>query len=86
MENPKLTTLEKNSKTKGFLEEEWFTDKTVIGFSPSCSPLGSVIKMVFGAWEVSVMIASSIFAVVSLTMHPQWHDMLSGKQNIYHEW
>lgn len=49
MENPKLITLEKNSKTKGFLEEEWFTDKTVIGFSPSCSPLGSVIKMVFGA-------------------------------------
>lgn len=32
------------------------------------------------------MVASSISAAVSLTVLPQWHDMLSGKQNIYHKW
>lgn len=91
--NGKWITLEKNSKIKGFLEKfslarqrrvvyrqdgDWF-------FSQQ-QPLGSVIKTVLGAWEFSVMVASSISAAVSLTVLPQWHDMLSGKQNIYHKW
>lgn len=82
--NGKWITLEKNSKIKGFLEKfslarqrrvvyrqdgDWF-------FSQQ-QPLGSVIKTVLGAWEFSVMVASSISAAVSLTVLPQWHDMLS---------
>jgi len=65
----------------------------LVGFSPSSSPLGSVIKMVFGAWEVSVMIASSIFAGVSLTVRHQWHYILSllwwcpaGRCSDSHDW